>query len=77
MCAKSQLCKLKRKIASFILQPLSESGDAERLARCASDEEVDVAPVVAPLDLGEVPEVRNLGKPLLQYGGGELVDPLN
>ena len=77
MRAKSQLCKLKRKIASFILKPLSESGDAERLARCTSDEEVDVAPVVVPLDLGEVPEVRDLGEPLLQDGGGELVDPMN
>jgi hypothetical protein len=60
-------------VTTVVCQSASESRDAERLARCSSDQKVDWV-ILARLDRGEVAMARNLWIMMCEDRTGKLLD---
>src|SRR5690606_38370063 len=63
----------KREVATRVIQALSESCDAERLAGSSADEKIDSCIWPAP-EVGHVAEVRHVRVVVRQHGRGERLD---
>jgi len=69
----SKSAKFERKVTTVVVQTASQSRDAEGLAGCAADEEVDVS-IFVFLNGGEVAVQRHVGIVVLKHGARELLN---
>jgi hypothetical protein len=69
----SQSSKFNRKLATRSIHSCSETGDAEILARCSSDQKVDWF-IAVFLNRGKVAVVGNIGVMVRQHCAGELLN---
>jgi hypothetical protein len=67
----SQSAKLERKVTTVVVQTASQSCDAEGLAGCSADEEVDIS-ILVFLNRCEVAVQRHVGIVVLKHSTGEL-----
>ena len=67
----SKSAKFERKVTTVVVQTASEAGDAEGLAGCSADEEVDVS-IFVFLNRCEVAVQWHVGVAVLKHGAGEL-----
>ena len=67
----SKSAKLKGEVTTVVVQTASQSCDAEGLAGCAADEEVDVS-IFVFLNGGEVAVQRHVWVSVLKHGAWEL-----
>jgi hypothetical protein len=68
----SKRTKPQHEVATRICQTFSQAGNAERLARSSSDENIDIC-IVTSLDRCEVPVQRDVGVVVRQHLARELV----
>jgi hypothetical protein len=73
LLALSKSAKLKGEVTTVVVQAASQPGNAEGLAGCPANEEVDFA-ILVPLNCCEVAVQRNLGIVMLKDSPLELLD---
>jgi hypothetical protein len=66
--------ELQCEIAALIVERLSMSGHAERLARRAGGDEIDLVQIDRPVELREVAVVRNVGVVVFEHSRREWLD---
>jgi hypothetical protein len=69
----SKSAKLEGKVTTVVIQAASQSCNAEGLAGCSADEEVDCSIFILS-DSGEVAVQRHVGVMVLKHGARELLD---
>jgi hypothetical protein len=71
--AASKAAKLERQVATVVIEPTTESRDAERLARGSTDEKIDSC-ILSLSDRGEIAMARDLWVVMRKHGSGEWFD---